>query len=292
MTLSKISRASNSSRALPLKLSTNGFCRGNRDRCRRCRRRQTGAVADRGGDELWPLSHRMHAGAPRTRHAASSTATTSSAVIERPTLRPMFSRVNSSHIARNFGAGRPTLHRTGSPWPTPGSVAQPAARRLGPCSCRGDAASSRATAREAPHPATTVVPAYNSPPSPPGAAAPMLVCSRTADGAMRSPAASSVALPRARAPRWTPVRRPMFSHLACPSFRHAEHLAEVLDSAPTARRAQKFPREISFSISMSSAWSATIRFNRAFSSFSRRRSLASSALCRLVDWPKDERVFG
>ncbi len=47
---------------------------------------------------------------------------------------------------------------------------------------------------------------------------------------------------------------------------------------PAPFGAQKFPRLISFSMSMSSAWSATSFFRRRFSPSSSRRRLASSGL--------------
>ncbi len=54
-------------------------------------------------------------------------------------------------------------------------------------------------------------------------------------------------------------------HPAGPSFGHPEPLPEDHHGPPAAVRGQKFPRFSSFSMSMSSAWSATIFFRRWFS---------------------------
>src|SRR5207245_11114594 len=79
-------------------------------------------------------------------------------------------------------------------------------------------------------------------------------------------------------PRWTPLGSAVLADRpARPTLRDGIAPPQVIDRLPSARRAQNFPRATSLSISMSSAWSATIRFSRRFSSFSRRSSLASSA---------------
>ena len=62
-------------------------------------------------------------------------------------------------------------------------------------------------------------------------------------------------------------------HTARPTLGNDQHLADVPDRLASTRRAQKFPREVSFRIEMSRAWSATSLFNRWFSrssSFRRR----------------------
>ncbi len=62
-----------------------------------------------------------------------------------------------------------------------------------------------------------------------------------------------------------------------PALRDSQSLADMANGVSSAGRAQYFPRATSFSISMSSAWSATIRLSLLLSSLSRRSSLASSA---------------
>ena len=62
-----------------------------------------------------------------------------------------------------------------------------------------------------------------------------------------------------------------------PALRDAESPLQMANRVSSAGRAQNFLRATSLSISMSSAWSATIRFSRPFSSRSRRSSLVSSA---------------
>ena len=62
-------------------------------------------------------------------------------------------------------------------------------------------------------------------------------------------------------------------HTARPTLGNGQHLADVPNRLTSTRRAQKFPREVSFRIEMSRAWSATSLFNRWFSrssSFRRR----------------------
>src|SRR5690606_32566390 len=63
---------------------------------------------------------------------------------------------------------------------------------------------------------------------------------------------------------------------AGPPFRHPEPLPQHRHGPAAAVRAQKFPREISLSMSISRACSATIFFNRAFSRSSSFNRLASS----------------
>ena len=62
-----------------------------------------------------------------------------------------------------------------------------------------------------------------------------------------------------------------------PPLGDLEAHCQVRHGLAPGRRAQNFSRATSFSISMSSACSATIRLSRRFSSFSRFSSLASSA---------------
>ena len=57
-------------------------------------------------------------------------------------------------------------------------------------------------------------------------------------------------------------------HRAGSAFGHPEPVAQHLDGAALAVRGQKFPAEISLSMSMSRAWLATNFFNRAFSASS------------------------
>src|ERR1035437_9258827 len=79
-------------------------------------------------------------------------------------------------------------------------------------------------------------------------------------------------------PWWPPLRR---SRLARGPARLAltgvEDLDQVQYCCPALGRAQKFPRDISLSISICNSRSATIRFSRWFSSRSWRSSLASLA---------------
>jgi hypothetical protein len=65
--------------------------------------------------------------------------------------------------------------------------------------------------------------------------------------------------------------------LARPPLGDPEHLLEVLDGAAPAGRAHQFPRPSSFSASIWSSLSATIRFNLAFSPSSSLSRLTSSA---------------
>src|SRR5919106_2208075 len=65
---------------------------------------------------------------------------------------------------------------------------------------------------------------------------------------------------------------------ASPPFRHLEAVLEHHDRVAPARRAQKFPLATSFSASISSSLSATMRLSRVFSFFSSFSRLASSAL--------------
>jgi hypothetical protein len=61
------------------------------------------------------------------------------------------------------------------------------------------------------------------------------------------------------------------------AFRHPEPVAQCLDGAALAVRGQKFPAEISLSMSMSRAWLATSFFSLAFSASSSLSRLASLA---------------
>ena len=67
-------------------------------------------------------------------------------------------------------------------------------------------------------------------------------------------------------------------HTASPTFGNGQYLADVLDRLTSTRRAQKFPRAVSFRIERSRAWSATSLFNRWFSRSSsfRRRAWETS----------------
>src|SRR3954470_24362691 len=74
------------------------------------------------------------------------------------------------------------------------------------------------------------------------------------------------------------LRGAMLSHdSARPALADTEAVLQHQDRAAPAGWAHQFPRAISFSACVSSAWSATIRFNRAFSRSSSLRRLASSA---------------
>jgi len=64
---------------------------------------------------------------------------------------------------------------------------------------------------------------------------------------------------------------------ARPSLRNTETVLDHPDRLAPARRAHQFPFDTSFSAAMWSVWSATIRFNRAFSSSSSFSRLTSSA---------------
>jgi len=55
------------------------------------------------------------------------------------------------------------------------------------------------------------------------------------------------------------------AELAGPALAEAKAVDEHVDRLATAGRAHQFPRAISFSPSISSAWLATIRFKRTFS---------------------------
>ena len=107
----------------------------------------------------------------------------------------------------------------------------------------------------------------------------MPVCTRSAPGALRSPAAPFVAPRRTRAPAVDvgassdAVQSPGMPVAPARCTAPRGGAVQRADGATGS----EVSREISFSISMSSAWSATSRFRRAFSSFSRRRSFASSA---------------
>src|SRR3546814_2485688 len=76
-------------------------------------------------------------------------------------------------------------------------------------------------------------------------------------------------------------------HAADPSLGHRHHHSDVIDTAPSARGAQKFPRAASCRISLSSARSEIARRSRAFTfsrPFIRRASSAehTSALKSLL----------
>src|SRR3546814_8113088 len=60
-------------------------------------------------------------------------------------------------------------------------------------------------------------------------------------------------------------------HAADPPLGHRHHRSDVIDTAPSARGAQKFPRAASCNISLSSVRSDIARRSRWFS-FSRSRS--------------------
>jgi hypothetical protein len=72
-------------------------------------------------------------------------------------------------------------------------------------------------------------------------------------------------------------RSVLADELARPPLRHRMPSQEVPDGVPAARRAYKFPFCRSLSIEMSKAWSATIRFKRAFSDSSAFSRCASSS---------------
>ena len=79
-------------------------------------------------------------------------------------------------------------------------------------------------------------------------------------------------------PRWPALGRPVLTQRPTrPAFRDPEPLAQAANGVPAAGRAHEFPRAASRSMALSRVRSATTRFSRPFSSFSRRSSLASSA---------------
>ncbi|MGH7759655.1 MAG: hypothetical protein ACREN7_10120, partial [Candidatus Dormibacteria bacterium] len=82
--------------------------------------------------------------------------------------------------------------------------------------------------------------------------------------------------------RWTRKRSPprLARRPAGLALTHSVDLDQVQYCCPAPSRAQKFPRDISLSISICNSRSATIRFSRRFSSRSWRSSLASLALYR------------
>ena len=63
-------------------------------------------------------------------------------------------------------------------------------------------------------------------------------------------------------------------HPACPPLRDAQASLHLHDGRATPGRAQKFPDVTSLRMALSSAWSATSRFNRVFSRSSSFRRLA------------------
>ncbi len=71
-------------------------------------------------------------------------------------------------------------------------------------------------------------------------------------------------------------RSRLFDHTTRPSFRDSEPFASVLNGSSSLRRTQKFPRETSARICLSSDRSATSFFGRPFSFSSSLRRLAWS----------------
>lgn len=119
-------------------------------------------------------------------------------------------------------------------------------------------------------------------------------------GGTRTPSSRQIKLHRGRhLPPRKPLRRSGLTHSpARVPLAHLELAPQMQHPGPAADQAQKFPREISLSISIGNCRSATIRFSRSFSSRSRRSPFASSAFMPVLvspaveDGPADLQVLG
>ena len=121
---------------------------------------------------------------------------------------------------------------------------------------------------------------------------PRCVCTRRPYARRRRASPSSTGTRSAsgcRSISWRPsgvqigqARRSLQFLTARPSLGTGQHLADVPDRLTPTRRAQKFPREASFRIEMSRAWSATRLFNRWFSRSSSFRRRLDRLPCRRI----------